>query len=1316
MCPHVVVKGGGGAGGGGGGRGAGSGGDGSGGGPGSGGEGAAGGGAGAGSAGPNGHKGKGKGGCPVDFITGEMFTLPQTDFSLPGPLPLRFVRIYRTGNAGRSCGLGHGWWHEYAWRARITSNHIELLDGEGVCWTLPLIAPGAEVLCAFGRRLIRTHHKLLVTTTDGMRRTLVEHHSGSYRLVEVRDRHDNVIVLEHDESGTVGRIIDSAGRVLEREVDGDRMTWVAAAFDASGGLHRWPLVVHELDQEGDLVSVFEPGGAEWSYSYDDRHYLHEERRPDGLRYHFLYERRKAGNLWRCLETWGDFADRDILSDLGRERVPECAPATPRPRGIYHLQMAYGPDRTVEILEGDGGVHRYDGNPLGLFERYVDPKGNVLSFDYDDMGSIVEEANQDLATSTFDVDDAGLLLRHVDPLGSETTYERDERGRTVAVTDALGHRWEFRVDARSMVVGQRDPLGLESSYQYDARGLLVAAFTPDGAGYSISYDAHANPVQIVFRSGGFAQLRYDLFGNLLELVTPTGARFSYEYDANGRAIAVTGPDGRIAMERDGLGRVVQTKDPSGRVTERRFVGNAVVERHHGDGRWHRLGYDSLLRGLWVEDAAREIHWVRRDPIGLVLEQKTFSGRKLEARYSRSADLEYVEETSGGATTLERDVIGRIVRVVHDDGVTETWERDPLGRLVRAQSGESEVRFERDACGRVVREQQRVGDFHFAVEKSYDEAGRLAARRYSTGWGEQLAYSGGVSPDSRTIVEDGELRADGAFSFTYDGAGQQVSRSRGLVGDDVAIERDALGRPVSLRVSWQDGRMLRERRYEWYAQGPLRQITEDGAETCRYEVDPAGRPTAVRYDSSRAAHDEEFRYSAHGTPTSSAAEARLGPGGRVVQDGRYRYGWDDRGRLVEKHALDGSESWSFSYAGPNRLVRARADAGRVVENVYDALGRRLLQRDGDVTTQFCWDGDLPVEEIRSDGVRTRRLFVDGSLAVLAERHGQAEWHHIVTDLAGTPWLSVAPDSTLRRLDLSAFGRVLHADSGMTRLRFAGQRDDGVAGLYYQRHRYFDPGMAQFTSPDPGGLAAGPQEVGFVLNPTIWVDPFGAAPVVCFSDDPWMQQRAREAAGSPDNYVHYSELDTDRARQKIGGSKDLSVWSHGFPGFFERGASGKSIGADLKKAGYKGGGHIDLIACDGATPDSGNRSAAHDLADATGSNVTGARGMPGSKGSGKIDPFTGTIVDKDPATGAIDYSKPGGYWETVGPQNQDGMRPTPSWHETPAGMREQKPPGWDPGSAGGGTLTPDPITPAAVIPEGYGQGTPPAPVPKAAQDPGD
>ncbi|MCM8744877.1 RHS repeat-associated core domain-containing protein, partial [Pseudomonas koreensis] len=57
-----------------------------------------------------------------------------------------------------------------------------------------------------------------------------------------------------------------------------------------------------------------------------------------------------------------------------------------------------------------------------------------------------------------------------------------------------------------------------------------------------------------------------------------------------------------------------------------------------------------------------------------------------------------------------------------------------------------------------------------------------------------------------------------------------------------------------------------------------------------------------------------------------------------------------------------------------------------------------------------------------------------------------------------------------------------------RFQGQYFDAESGLHYNRHRYYDPRLGRYLTPDPIKLAGGLNQYRYVPNPTGWVDPLG------------------------------------------------------------------------------------------------------------------------------------------------------------------------------------------------------------------------------------
>jgi RHS repeat-associated protein len=64
----------------------------------------------------------------------------------------------------------------------------------------------------------------------------------------------------------------------------------------------------------------------------------------------------------------------------------------------------------------------------------------------------------------------------------------------------------------------------------------------------------------------------------------------------------------------------------------------------------------------------------------------------------------------------------------------------------------------------------------------------------------------------------------------------------------------------------------------------------------------------------------------------------------------------------------------------------------------------------------------------------------------------------------------------------------------LRFQGQYFDAESGLHYNRHRYYDPRVGRYLTPDPVKLAGGLNQYQYTPNPTGWVDPLGLACITC------------------------------------------------------------------------------------------------------------------------------------------------------------------------------------------------------------------------------
>ena len=60
----------------------------------------------------------------------------------------------------------------------------------------------------------------------------------------------------------------------------------------------------------------------------------------------------------------------------------------------------------------------------------------------------------------------------------------------------------------------------------------------------------------------------------------------------------------------------------------------------------------------------------------------------------------------------------------------------------------------------------------------------------------------------------------------------------------------------------------------------------------------------------------------------------------------------------------------------------------------------------------------------------------------------------------------------------------------IRLPGQHQDKDTGLYYNRHRYYDPSIGAYINQDPIGWRGGAHHYGYPRNPNEWIDPLGLA----------------------------------------------------------------------------------------------------------------------------------------------------------------------------------------------------------------------------------
>ncbi|WP_315530409.1 RHS repeat-associated core domain-containing protein, partial [Delftia acidovorans] len=111
---------------------------------------------------------------------------------------------------------------------------------------------------------------------------------------------------------------------------------------------------------------------------------------------------------------------------------------------------------------------------------------------------------------------------------------------------------------------------------------------------------------------------------------------------------------------------------------------------------------------------------------------------------------------------------------------------------------------------------------------------------------------------------------------------------------------------------------------------------------------------------------------------------------------------------------------------------------------------------------------------------------------EQHARIAIHHYHCDHLGTPMaLTDQTGQVAWAAKLDPWGNVLqeYNPQGMHQaIRLPGQHHDRETGLYYNRHRYYDPVVGSYINQDPIGLNGGTNISVYAPDPLQWIDPLG------------------------------------------------------------------------------------------------------------------------------------------------------------------------------------------------------------------------------------
>ncbi|GCB46360.1 putative T7SS-secreted protein [Streptomyces sp. NL15-2K] len=1021
---------------------------------------------------------------PVDLTTGKMY-LPQTDVTLPGALPLVIKRRVESGyRFGR--WFGPSWSSTLDQRLEIDSEGVVFVTEDGLLLAYPHPAPGLPTLPSHGPRWPLDREDGGYTVTDPQTRRVwhfTDRADDLAVLEQIDDHNGNWITFEYDTEGTPLGIVSSAGYDVRVSTEAGRVTALRLSA-ADQVLMRYGYT------DGHLTEVINSSSLPLRFTYDEAGRVTSWTDTNDRGYTYEYDDQD-----RCVAEGGTHGHMTLRLSYDETDPETGLRVTTATTAEGHTRRYVVNDAYQVVAESDplGAVTRFERDRYHRLLSHTDPLGRRTTFRYDETGNLLTLIRPDGREARAQYNELGLPVKVVNPDGTVLRQTYDDRGNRTSVTDPAGQTTRFAYNEAGHLTSVTDPLGHTTTVRCDLAGL---------------------PLDITDPLGAVTRYERDTFGRPVTITDPTGAVTRLEWTVEGRLARRTAADGTAeSWTYDGEGNCTSHTDPLGGVSHFEYTHFDLLTARTGpDGVRYEFDHDMELRLTKVTNPQGLTWTYSYDAAGRLVTETDFDDRTLTYTYDMADRLASRSNALGEVMTFERDELGRVVRKDAAGQVT-TYAYDMTDRLAQATGPDgTTLTLLRDRFGRVRSETVDGRKLTY----TYDESGRRTGRTTPTGATTTWSYD---AAGRRT----GMVASGRPIDVTYDLAGRELARH---VGETVTLEHgfDSLGRLTAQSVTGAEGRTVQSRTYTYRADGNLTGIDDQLSGTRRFDLDAAGRVTAVH----AANWTETYAYDAAGNQTSAswptdhpgqeATGAREYVGTRITRAGNVRYEHDALGRITlrQKTRLSRKpDTWRYEWDAEDRLISVTTPDGTHWRYTYDPLGRRTaklrMADDGETVVEhvdFTWDGTTLCEQTTTapqlpnpvtltwdhQGLRpiaqTERITTTDA----PQDEIDSRFFAIVTDLVGTPSELIDEHGEIAWHTRSTlWGTTAWAANSntYTPLRFPGQYYDPETGLHYNYFRHYDPEAGRYLTSDPLGLTPAPNPAAYVHNPHIHSDSLGLAP---------------------------------------------------------------------------------------------------------------------------------------------------------------------------------------------------------------------------------
>jgi RHS repeat-associated protein len=795
-----------------------------------------------------------------------------------------------------------------------------------------------------------------------------------------------------------------------------------------------------------------------------------------------------------------------------------------PNGRYISLQYDSSNRITQISDNAGRSVKYAYYSTGEIQNVTDANGGVTTFTYDlshhmltiqDARQIVYLANR------YDVNgrvqeqtlaDGGTYIFQWTPstnvvqqwTGSSESISRysstDFEGYSglvsqVKVTDPRGYVREATFNNLGMRTSDIFALGQAEqqtrSYRYYADNLLNSEIDTLGRTTSFDYDVFGNATTVTRLAGTgnpvTSTFGYDLtFGNLLFATDPLGNTTTLQYDSRGNLQSILDPLGHSqTFAHNSQGQLTSATDGMNNSTTFGYSGGDLTSITDPLGNRTNFTRDQIGRLTGITDAQAHLTQYALDNLNQVKTVTDALGSGTGFVYDPNGNLLTVTDALNHATNYSYDYMdrvqtrtdpllrgesytydlgGNLATFTDRKGQKSTFTFDGVKRLTTAEFGvqpgstnQSSITYTYDGGNRMT---QAVDSAYGTVTRGFDQLDRLTTEATAQG---SIGYTYDNAGRRLTMQVAGQAQV----VYGWDNASRLSSITQGTnaVGFnyDDANRRSTLTLPngIAASYSYDSDSHLRGISYDLGGNhvGDLSysydSLGHRGSMTGSLATINLSQPiTSASYDGANELTNLD------GVTISYDAD------GNLVNDGIHSYSWDARNQLT---SIDSGGSAAFT---------------------YDPFGRRSSKTTSGLgTTGFLYDSTNPAQEL------------NGSTPIANLLEGGIDEYFTRADSAGTKdFLTDALGSTLAITDVNGipqtqytydpFGSTTQSGTTTTSSYAYAGRELDVAGLYFNRTRYYSPAVGRFLSEDPAGFAgSGPNFYAYADDdPTDFNDPFG------------------------------------------------------------------------------------------------------------------------------------------------------------------------------------------------------------------------------------